>query len=118
MIGPRLASAMPAEATSRIGEAIISPAMLAITSNGRLAIAVGPPHGHEDLGGIEELLVAPGLGAVPEGAERAGVGVLADFALVAGHGGELGLEGAGDVDPGVGDKGARIRPLGAARGVE
>src|SRR2546422_114264 len=117
-IGPGLERRIPTAATSRTGAAATRPSAATTTSNRRLATAQAPSHGHEHLGSVEAAVIAPGAGAMPQGVERAGMGVRADLALVARHGAQLLLERLGDVDPRVGDKGSRIPPLGARGRVE
>src|ERR1044071_1557093 len=87
-------------------------------SKRRLTMMQGAAHGHEDLGRFDALLVAPRERAIAERVERAGMGVVAQLARVAGHRGELHLERRGDVDPRVGGEAARKGPFGAARRVE
>src|SRR5690242_21031656 len=109
---------MPSAAIARTGATSARPRAASAMSSRRFTIAARPAHGEEHLRRCEAGLVAPGPGAVPERLKRARVRIGADLALVAGHGGDLGLERLGDVHPRVGYETARIRPLRAARGVE
>src|SRR6266513_6276875 len=118
MIGPGLDRRIPTAATSRTGAATTRPSAATTTSNRRLATAEAPSYRHEHLGGVEAAVIAPGVGAMPQRVERAGMGVRADLALVARHRAQLLLERLGDVDPRVGDEGSRVAPLGARGRVE
>src|SRR2546428_2095507 len=117
-IGPGLASRMPSAATARSG-ATTSRRMLASSpSNGRLAMAQRPPHGHEHLGGLQAGLVPPRPRPMAQRLERTGMGVRTHFAGVTRHGGDLLFQGFGDLDPGIGRERPRVAPLGAAGRVE
>src|SRR5205823_3569065 len=94
-----------------------SPAASTMSSR-RFAMAARPADGEEHLRRFQAGLVAPRPGAVAERLERAGVWIRPDLALVARHGGDLGLERLGDIHPRVGHKAARVGPFGAARGIE
>src|SRR2546429_4613003 len=118
MIGPGLDKRIPTAATSRTGAATTRPRAATTTSNRRLATAEAPSYRHEHLGGVEAAVIAPGVRAMPQRVERAGMGVRADLALVARHRAQLLLECVGNVDPRVGNEGARVAPLGARGGVE
>ena len=55
---------------------------------------------------------------VPEGPQRARVRIVSQLRLVTGHRRQFGIEGGGDVNPGVRNKGARVRPFRTARRIE
>src|SRR5881397_2978011 len=105
---------MPMAAIASSGAASRSPTPAHTTSNRRLPMAQRPPDRHERLRRVEAVLVAPGLGPVAQRLEGAGMRVGPHLALVTRHGGELGVERLGDVDPRVGAEAARERPFGAA----
>src|ERR1041384_8764842 len=88
---------MPTMAISRTGAASRSPIAAQTTSNRRLPMPQRPPDCHECLRRVEAVLVAPGLGPVAQRLEGARVRVGPHLALVAGHRGELGLEGLGEI---------------------
>src|ERR1051325_10791291 len=116
--GPGLDRRIPSAATIRIGTQAISARAVRPMSNRRLTTAHRAANGHEDLGRRQAVLVAPRDRAVAQRIERARMRILAHFALVAAHRRDLAVERRGDLDPGIGDERARIRPLGAARGIE
>src|SRR5213592_4204030 len=117
-IGPGLASRMPTAATARSG-ATTSRRMLASSlSTGRLTIAQRPPHRHEHLGGLLAGLVPPRPRAMAQRLERAGMGVGTYLARVIRHGGDLLLQGFGDLDPRIGRERPGVAPLGAAGRIE
>src|SRR5204862_7167638 len=117
-IGPGLERRIPTAATSRTGTAATRPSTATTTSKRRLATAQAPSYRHEHLGGVEAAVIPPGVRAMPQRLERAGLGVRPDLALVARHGAQLLLERLGAVDPRVGDEGSRVAPLGAQGRVE
>src|SRR5438105_14435066 len=118
MTGPGLVRRIPKAASASRGLVSTSATEATTRSISRLATAADPSHGHEHLGRLQADLGAPGSSPVLEGFKRARVRVLAQLALVAGHGPDLGVERVADVDPGVRDEGPRVGPLGAARSVE
>src|SRR5438046_1878893 len=118
MIGPGLDKRIRPAATSRAGTDATRPSAATTTSKKSLATAQAPSYRHEHLGGVEAAVIPPGVRAMPQRLERAGMGVRPDLALVARHGAQLLLERLGDVDPRVGDEGSRVAPLGARGRVE
>src|ERR1051325_11135553 len=116
--GPGLARRMPSAASASTGATSARPRAASTMSSRRFTIAARPAIGEEHLRRLQAGLVAPGLGAVAERVERAGVRIGPHLALVAGHGGDLGFERRGDIHPRVGNEAARIRPFRAARGIE
>src|SRR5438093_10849582 len=84
----------------------------------RLAISRNPPHGHENLRGVDTDLVAERPGPVLQSLERAWVRVLAQLAHIAGHRLELGLQGPGNINPGIRNERPGVSPLRAAGRVE
>src|SRR6202165_1844711 len=116
--GPGSASLIPIAASPNSGAVTTSATPAHTTSNRRFTIMQGSTNGHEDFGGVQALLVAPGARAVSQRVERAGMWIGAQLAGIAGHRGELDIERRGDIHPRVRGEGARKRPLGAAGGVE
>src|SRR5438105_13810259 len=116
--GPGLARRMPSAASASTGATSARPRAASTMSSRRFAMAARPADGEEHLRRFQAGLVAPRLGAVAERLERAGVWIRPDLALVARHGGDLGLERLGDIHPCVGHEAARVGPFGAARGIE
>src|SRR5204862_128789 len=112
--GPGLARRIPSAASASTAR----PRAASTMSSRRFAMAARPADGEEHLRRFQAGLVAPRPGAVAERLERAGVWIRPDLALVARHGGDLGLERLGDIHPRVGHKAARVGPFGAARGIE
>src|SRR5947207_15795568 len=113
MIGPGLDKRIPTAATSRTGAATTRPSAATTTSKRRLATAQAPSYRHEHLGGVEAAVIPPGVRAMPQRLERAGMGVRPDLALVARHGAQLLLGRLGYAGRPVGDHGSRVAPLGA-----
>src|SRR5438477_1281486 len=116
--GPGLARRIASAASARTGATSARPRAASTMSSRRFAMAARPADGEEHLRRFEAGLVAPRPRAVAERLERAGVWIRPDLALVARHGGDLGLERLGDIHPRVGHKVARVGPFGAARGIE
>src|ERR1700694_6334864 len=110
------ASLIPSAASPNSGAVTTSATPAHTTSNRRFTIMQGSTNGHEDFGGVQALLVAPGARAVSQRVERAGMWIGAQLAGIAGHRGELDIERRGDIHPRVRGEGARERPLGAAGG--
>src|SRR2546430_3724397 len=116
--GPGLARRMATAASASTGATSARPRAASTMSSRRFAMAARPADGEEHLRRFEAGLVAPRPRAVAERLERAGVWIRPDLALVARHGGDLGLERLGDIHPRVGHEAARVGPFGAARGIE
>src|SRR2546429_5122966 len=116
--GPGLARRMASAASASTGATSARPRAASTMSSRRFAMPPRPADGEEHLRRFQARLVAPGPGAVAERLERAGVRIGPHLALVARHGGDLGLERLGDIHPRVGHEAARVGPLRAARGVE
>src|SRR5207248_7891068 len=109
---------MASAAKASTGATSARPTAASTMSSRRFTIAARPAHGEKHLRRLEAGLIAPGPGPVTKCIERARVRIGPDLALVARHGGDLGLERLGDIHPRVGHEAARVGPLRAARGVE
>src|SRR5438105_11178923 len=109
---------MPSAASASTGATSARPRAASTMSSRRFTIAARPAHGEKHLRRLETGLVAPGLGPVTKRIERARVRIGPDLALVARHGGDLGLERLGDIHPRVGHEAARVGPFRSARGIE
>src|SRR2546430_17703459 len=100
---------MPSAASASSAAPSTRPRAASTMSSRRFTIAARPAHGEKHLRRLETGLVAPGLGPVTKRIERARVRIGPDLALVARHGGDLGLERLGDIHPRVGNEAARDR---------
>src|SRR5207248_6584254 len=109
---------MASAAKASTGATSARPTAASTMSSRRFTIAARPAHGEKHLRRLEAGLIAPGPGPVTKCIERARVRIGPDLALVARHGGDLGLERLGDVHPRVGHEAAWVGPLRAARGIE
>src|SRR5207247_11436063 len=67
----------------------------------RLAPPQCPPDGHENLRGVDTVLVPPGSRAMPQGVERPRVWVGTYLAQIVAHGRNLLLQGRRAIHPGV-----------------
>src|SRR5256884_7658586 len=106
---------MLSAASASTGATSTRPRAASTMSSRRFTIAARPAHGEKHLRRLETGLVAPGPGPVAKRIERARVRIGPDLALVARHGGDLGLERLGDIHPPVGHEAARGGPFPAAR---
>src|SRR5712671_7353455 len=106
-MGPGSVSLMPIAARPIRGAVSTSATAAQQTSKRRFAMMQRTTHGHEGFGGLEALLIAPSVRAVAQRLEGARMGIGSELARVAGHRGELDVEGRGDVHPRVGGECAR-----------
>src|SRR6266516_7718939 len=90
--GPGLDRRMPSAAAASSGAAASKPTAARVTSTRRLTTAHRPADGHEDLGRVHAVLVAPRLRPVAQPVQRPRVRVRPDLALVARHRDDLRIE--------------------------